>query len=212
MRIVKKEVIDTALLLLDTTGIEGLTMRKLATALGVQVPSLYWHYKNKEELFEAVADALLSGVGIQDFTHETWDIKLARIAGEIRQALLSRRDAARFLSSTCPVSHNVLRVSSSMVECLTGAGLPDRSAQRGAFSIMYYVLGFTVEEQALRYRSNDELKKEELKELFEMYPMGRSVLMDIAEGSPDERFQFGIELSIEGLRRYVELAQQPPHS
>ncbi|MNJ37388.1 Tetracycline repressor protein class A from transposon [compost metagenome] len=203
MRIVKEHVIDTALSLLDSTGIEGLTLRKLAAALEIQVPSLYWHYKNKERLFEDVADALLRGVALQ--VHDApWDVKLLGIAKEIRQALLSRRDAARFLSVTCPVSDNVLRVSSMMIECLTGAGLDDRTAQRGAFTIMHYVLGFTVEEQALSGRSNDQVKMEELKELFEAYPMGRSLFMDIAEGSPDERFEFGIELTLEGLRRHVE--------
>ena len=44
--------------LLDSTGIEGITMRALAAELGVQAPTLYWHIKSKQDLFRAMAAAM----------------------------------------------------------------------------------------------------------------------------------------------------------
>jgi AcrR family transcriptional regulator len=55
-------VLAGALDLLDTDGLEGLTMRKLAAHLGVQAGALYWHFQSKRALLDAVADALLADV------------------------------------------------------------------------------------------------------------------------------------------------------
>lgn len=49
-----------ALELLDETGLDGLTMRKVASALNVQAPALYWHVKNKQELLDVMARAVFT--------------------------------------------------------------------------------------------------------------------------------------------------------
>ena len=48
-KIERDTVVTTALELLDEVGIDGLTMRRLAQALDVQAPSLYWHFANKAD-------------------------------------------------------------------------------------------------------------------------------------------------------------------
>src|SRR5260370_28603336 len=56
---VKQElIVQAALTLLDEVGLEGLTMRRLATALKIQAPSLYWHFPNKQALLDGMADAI----------------------------------------------------------------------------------------------------------------------------------------------------------
>ena len=54
MRIQRDQIIATALVLLDETGLEGLTMRALAQVLRVQAPSLYWHFPNKKALIDGM--------------------------------------------------------------------------------------------------------------------------------------------------------------
>jgi AcrR family transcriptional regulator len=53
------EIIRTAQQLLETQGLENLSMQSLATALGVRAPSLYKHIENKSQLVKAVLEALL---------------------------------------------------------------------------------------------------------------------------------------------------------
>ncbi|HNG17360.1 TetR family transcriptional regulator, partial [Accumulibacter sp.] len=48
-------VIRAALDLLNEVGVDGLTTRKLAERLGVQQPALYWHFRNKRALLDALA-------------------------------------------------------------------------------------------------------------------------------------------------------------
>nr|QWP89370.1 Nucleoid occlusion factor SlmA [Escherichia coli] len=53
-------VIRAALDLLNEVGVDGLTTRKLAERLGVQQPALYWHFRNKRALLDALAEAMLA--------------------------------------------------------------------------------------------------------------------------------------------------------
>jgi AcrR family transcriptional regulator len=57
------EIIRTAQQLLETQGLENLSMQSLATALGVRAPSLYKHIENKSQLVKAVLEAVLIELG-----------------------------------------------------------------------------------------------------------------------------------------------------
>ncbi|EMC6017496.1 tetracycline resistance transcriptional repressor TetR(D), partial [Salmonella enterica] len=59
-RLNRESVIDAALELLNETGIDGLTTRKLAQKLGIEQPTLYWHVKNKRALLDALAVEILA--------------------------------------------------------------------------------------------------------------------------------------------------------
>ncbi len=90
-------VIRAALDLLNEVGVDGLTTRKLAERLGVQQPALYWHFRNKRALLDALAEAMLA----ENHTHsvpradDDWRSFLIGNARSFRQALLAYRDGAR---------------------------------------------------------------------------------------------------------------------
>ncbi|WP_113447872.1 TetR/AcrR family transcriptional regulator C-terminal domain-containing protein [Rhizobium cremeum] len=199
MAVVKEEVIATALGLLDESGLEGLTMRKLAETLKIQAPSLYWHFASKDALLDGMAEALLVPVAVDMRAGEAWDVRLAAIANELRRALLSRRDAARVFAGTFPVSGNVLRVGSQVMECLKEAGGDERLAAWGTFTLLYYVLGFAIEEQAFTEKQGKQ-QAAHPPELLEAYPLAVSAMAEITGDSSDERFGFGLQMQIEGFR------------
>ena len=58
----RKTIVVAALRLLDEQGLEGVTTRRLAEVLGVAGPSLYWHVKNKDALFDHMSDAMFGEV------------------------------------------------------------------------------------------------------------------------------------------------------
>ena len=49
-----------AIALADAGGIESLSMRKLAAALGIEAMSLYYHVKNKSDLLDGMLDVVYS--------------------------------------------------------------------------------------------------------------------------------------------------------
>ncbi|PZR71867.1 MAG: TetR family transcriptional regulator, partial [Stutzerimonas stutzeri] len=56
----QEHIIEAAFRLLDESGIEGVSLRKLACNLGIRAPSLYWHFKSKQALIDAMADAMIA--------------------------------------------------------------------------------------------------------------------------------------------------------
>ena len=53
-------VLRTAVTMADRDGIESLSMRRLAQALGVVPMALYKHVANKEELLDGITDAVIA--------------------------------------------------------------------------------------------------------------------------------------------------------
>src|SRR3954466_15873407 len=100
MALQREVVVKAALALLDEVGLDGLTMRRLAAELGVQNPALYWHFKNKQDLLNQMAETMLAeayaGVTLPD-ANTPWDEWLAGLARAFRGALLSHRDGSRVI-------------------------------------------------------------------------------------------------------------------
>ena len=218
MRIQREKVVQAALSLLDEEGIEGVTMRKLAQRLKVQAPSFYWHFANKQALLDGMADALVESVARSVDPEAPWDEVLRGVAAELRQALRSRRDGARVFAGTYVVTENVLRVSEAMIGALRRAGASSRVAAWGSFSLVHYVLGFTMEEQGLEPRSGIDaaefaLRRERFTTLAPThFPHVFEALADIFDEDLDARFVFGLERLITGLRADLHRSERLPDS
>lgn len=208
MAIQKETIIQTALTLLNDLGLEGLTMRKLAQALKIQAPSLYHHFASKQALMDGLADALMQEVARKPMRAAAWDARLRQVASEIRRALLRYRDGARVFAGTYSVTENVLRVGDVMIGALLDAGAPTRLASWGAFSVLYYVLGFVMEEQALGPENGVDMKERRtafLQMASRAFPHAHEAAADIFNRNLDQRFTLGLELLVLGLEQKMKL-------
>src|SRR5580692_4796056 len=57
-RLTRAAVVDRALALADKAGLDALTIRKLATELGVTPMALYWHFHGKDELLNGLTEKI----------------------------------------------------------------------------------------------------------------------------------------------------------
>src|SRR3954470_19254668 len=74
-------VADRALALADAEGIEAVTIRRLATDLGVTPMALYWHFRTKEDLLAGAADRVLDALEVPERVGDwTVDIRTALVA------------------------------------------------------------------------------------------------------------------------------------
>src|SRR3569832_234910 len=80
MAVTRDDVIQTAIQLLQEVGLDGLTLRKLATELGISAPTLYWHVKDKRELLDLMSEEMvrIAREKMLPFPQNlTWDEKIA---------------------------------------------------------------------------------------------------------------------------------------
>ncbi|KQV85060.1 TetR family transcriptional regulator [Massilia sp. Root351] len=203
MAIQKDAVIAKALELLDETGLEGLTMRRLADALEIKAASLYWHFASKQVLLDGMADALMYDVARSAPDADSWQQRLMAVAGEVRRALLARRDGARVFAGTYVVSENVMRVGEALMTPLHDGGANPRTASWGAFGIMYFILGFVIEESGIAPEHLDakELMRRggDFASKHAMFPHLTDAREHIFDPDFDSRFVFGMETMIAGL-------------
>ena len=62
MALSREKILDTAFDVLRQFGLADLSMRRLATELGVAPGALYYHVKNKQELLASLASRMLATV------------------------------------------------------------------------------------------------------------------------------------------------------
>jgi TetR/AcrR family tetracycline transcriptional repressor len=206
VRIDRGKVVQGALDILDEEGIDGLTMRALAKKLKIQAPSLYWHFSNKQDLVDALADALMEPVGRKVDVKASWQSVFTNLAHEIRRALLARRDGGRVFAGTYPALGNILRVGEALMNCLRGAGASPKFAAWGVFSASYFITGFVMEEQAFdqttSYKTVDltARRKAILSFASESHSQAyREALPALLDKDFDSRFEFGFSIILRGI-------------
>ena len=152
MKIHREQIIDTAMFLLDRDGLEGVAIRKVATELHVHPGALYWHVRNKQELIDEMANALLSEYFHQleePAPEQDWSDWLRGICLRLRQAMLTHREGARVVAGAGFSRAIILAQLVKMtIQSLVDAGFSLRLASITCTTTLSYVYGFVIEEQA----------------------------------------------------------------
>ena len=204
----RADVLGAALRLLDAEGLDGITMRRLAATLNLQPSALYHHFRDKKALIDALAEQLLADVGEVD-PAEPWDERLASIAWQVRAGLLAHRDGGRLMAGTFVVQPNTLRIGERYVEALRDAGLAEELWASTAFTLTYYILGHTIEEQARDELIAADAWSGRLAALASMpYPLIVRSVTDPGHLDGTTQFRRGLELIIDGIRVAAARAAQ----
>lgn len=186
MQLRRADVLDGAIAILDEYGLGDLTMRRLATSLHVQPGALYWHFKDKQTLLGAIADTLLADVDAVT-NAGVWDDQLRELAHRLRDALLSHRDGAELVAATYASRLVTNRIRERIAAVCIRAGLRRGESELAADTVLYYVLGQTVDEQARMQMDSAGSLTESASPLFE-------------SPDPTSRFDFGLTLFVDGVR------------
>lgn len=197
-------IVRAALELLDEVGLDKLSTRRLAERLGVQSPALYWHFRDKPELLDLMAQELLrpampqAAVPLDGDLRAAWREQALVMARERRRLLLSRRDGARLIAGTRPGPDAADAAEAGLTE-LVRAGMDPATALHSLIAISHFVTGFVLEEQAAATREvvvrNDSPGTE--------HPL---LFAALATGGPpesDRAFEYGVQALIDGLARQV---------
>src|SRR3954471_16911085 len=95
----RRRIVEAAGVLVDNEGLDALSVRRLATELGVQGPSLYNHFATKAEILDAVADAVIEQVDLSAFGRYEWHEALRLWAKSYHAALAAHPNVVPVLAT-----------------------------------------------------------------------------------------------------------------
>jgi AcrR family transcriptional regulator len=144
----KEAIVEVALARADADGLASLSTRVLADELGVTPMALYRHVRNKDEIVDAVVDALLVRVGLPDVARSDWRAWLEELARSLRSLFLQQPVAIEGFTRQ-PVTTPAARARfAAGVGVLRDAGFGADDAVRAYAAVHTYTVGFCALEAA----------------------------------------------------------------
>lgn len=204
----RQALAQAALRVLEREGINGLSMRKVATELGVKAASLYWHVRNKEELLDLLTDELMADAEAPPREGD-WREQLREYCVRYRRHLLGKRDAAKVVAGRLAPGPHLLRLMEDQLGRLREAGFSDADAAMISYLLGAFVQGFVLQEQGpvsaseamgASRREAATAAGEQLRRLpQDSFPSLVALADDLTDPSMEDRFSFGLERLLDGL-------------
>jgi TetR/AcrR family tetracycline transcriptional repressor len=195
-----ERIARAALELSDREGIEGLSMRRVAGKLGVTPMALYFHFRNKDELIDAVVDLGAREMSLPS-ERGPWKRQLRLLMNEIRLSVERHPGALRMRLARPLMSPGVLRGPELGLRILLRAGFSPKDAVGAWRALFSYTLGFvsfsseSVAEDARRYaRAAVAALPED-----EFPALTASAAEVVAAMGGQAQFEFGLRCFIDGL-------------
>jgi AcrR family transcriptional regulator len=202
-------IVRAALEVLDTEGLDALSMRRVADALGTGPASLYWHVGSKHGLLDLVFDEVIAEQTVPAPDPDRWREQLAEVARAMRRTFLRHRDLARIAIGRVLPGPNALEYTERVLAILDAGGVPDRLAAYRALAAI--VNGFAVEETGAGGRppagdpAPDEAAaavRDYLRSLpADRFPNLVALADQFSSPDPDQRFETLLGIYLDGLAR-----------
>lgn len=136
----RAEVLAAAARLLEEIGLDGLSMRRLAAALGTGPATLYWHVRDKDELLLALLDDTLRPVTAPP--EGDWAQRLTVMLRQCRVALRARPTLVLVLwGSRWDLGPETMRVADELVGLVAASGLAAAEVADAYFALLNFTLG-----------------------------------------------------------------------
>ncbi|MBM7774448.1 AcrR family transcriptional regulator [Actinokineospora baliensis] len=206
IRLTRDQVLAAAVRLADADGIEGLTMRKLGRALGVEAMSLYHHVANKDQLLDGITDLVYAEIGPPADTG--WRDAMRTRAFAVRAAMARHPWALRLVGSRPAPGLATMHHHDAVLGVLRRAGFSLALAAH-AFSLLdAYIYGFATQEQSLPFDSGEsptELAQEILAHFpTDQFPYLAEMTARYVQDTDytyAQEFDYGLDLILDGLER-----------
>ncbi|WP_282701572.1 TetR/AcrR family transcriptional regulator [Streptomyces sp. CC219B] len=194
-------IVETARALVDTEGLAAVSTRRLAAELGVSGPSLYNHFRTKDEILEAVADSVSAQVDLSMFEDgRDWRTALHDWAVSYRAALRAHPNIVPVLARGPGRRPAALRLADAVYGAMVEAGWPAAQATSIGALMRYFIMGSALGSFAGGFV--DDVSAYDPAD----YPhLGQAHLLAERQEKIDERaFETGLAALLEGLDRQFE--------
>jgi AcrR family transcriptional regulator len=209
----RERILQTALRLADTGGLDSISMRKLAQALGVEAMSLYNHVSSKDDVLDGIADLVVSEIAVPTIGGD-WRLALRGRAISAHGVLRSHPWSPLLIASRVNVGPAMLRYINATLGCLREAGFSYELADRAWNALDSHIYGFTLLElnfplEPSEYASAAQQFIPLLPQ--EQFPYMRELTQLVIDGKHHglQSFEFGLDMLLGGLDQLRQ--QEPKH-
>ena len=137
-----------ALTLIDAKGLDALTLRSLATELGVSPATIHWHINSKENLLANVTSLVLRGVAPQR-GKRTWQEWIAELFLRFRKAIRRHPNVSALVGAQLVSNASMqIEVVEGVLTCLEEAGFQGQYLVEAYNCTVAAMLGFVTIEFA----------------------------------------------------------------
>jgi AcrR family transcriptional regulator len=206
MPLSKERVLRAAVVLADTGGVEALSMRKLAQALGVEAMSLYNHVRNKEDILDGIVDVVVGEIEVCP-SGADWHATMRQQVLAARQVLLRHPWAPPVIESRTSMSPAMLGYMNAVIGLLREGGFSIQLAHHAIHVLGSRVLGFTQDLFDDSTELTPEMAAIVARELADNHPYAAEMAMAVSHdgglgGCDDDlEFEFGLDLILDGFER-----------
>ncbi|QFZ19442.1 TetR/AcrR family transcriptional regulator [Saccharothrix syringae] len=210
-RLSRELIVRTGLDVLLAEGLDAVSMRRVAQALGTGPASLYAHVATKDELVELMLDRVLEDVPLPAPDPRRWrDQVKDLLRGQVR-AMAAHPGIARVAWQVAvPVGPNALRHGEALLSLLRAGGLPLREAAYACDALSLYTKAFAYESSTWASGAVDHAdvaaRGRQIVEYMDSMPPGAFANMSrigdlFTAETATERFEFGLDMLLNGLDR-----------
>lgn len=204
-KLTDRRIAEVALELIDSEGIEGLSMRKLAQSLGASTMAIYTYFPDKDAVLAAVAQLVLAEV---DAPAEDigWRDVIRRIMRSVREVGHQHPNAALLIARFPPTTPDALAFVEAGFRSFRRSGFDDLNTARCYRALAAYSIGSLENELSGYFSGQPSSPAGGLDE-----PTMSKHLPHVAEIGPalngqddTAEFEYGLELMLTGFADLME--------
>ncbi|WP_067494824.1 TetR/AcrR family transcriptional regulator [Actinoplanes sp. TFC3] len=203
----RDQIVEAGLRLVIEEGVDAVSMRRVAGRLHTGASSLYAHVANKEELLLLMFDRICGQITVPPPQPQRWREQLKDVMRQGHEVLLRHNDFARTAIASVPSGPNALLITEAMLAILLSAGVK-RQVAAWALDRMFLYITADAYEVSLERGKIGELSSQ-LADYFgdlpaSHFPNIRANADVLTAGNSADRFEFGLDLLVEGIARSLE--------
>jgi len=215
-------VVDRALAIADKSGLDALTIRKLAIELGVTPMALYWHFRGKDELLYGIAERLWGEMDLTVDRAAPWTEQVRGLLESLLRVLRAHPAASGLLLHSEKLkAEAALNATELTLDILRTAGFSPEDASFAASSALWTGITLVMSEPGVESLDDAERAEVQRKKQVTLatqslakYPrLVECALPMTACDDPEEHYRFGVDLFIGGLAAIaadrVQAGQEP---
>jgi AcrR family transcriptional regulator len=202
-------VVDAALAILQSDGLQAVTMRRVAAALDTGAASLYVYVAGRDGLLQAMLDRVTATIELEAPDPSRWRAQLHALLQRMHRALAAHPGIAALTLEDPPTTEVVLRLTENLLGILLAGGIDPQDAAWACDIFVLLVTAVAGEDDVRRARgrSDDDQRRAQVDEVYRTFtalPPDRLPLLaahaaQMVAGDHDERFRFAIDVVIDGV-------------